>query len=145
MGKSKFSAALIAELIGRIDETEYQLISGKRIMFNAVLKDGKRKILCTPESKFHEQINGYWFDLTEVQKKLMDSYDEGLLVIRLGENKITKLSWRTIAEKLNENNVHNNSREGNHWKFNIHHSDLIIRGSKGDDTVIKIQVVCTGL
>jgi hypothetical protein len=100
---------------------------GKQIIFEGII--GKESlIVCTPSSKLHVRGHG-WFDLTIKQVEILDSADKSVLAIRL-PNKVYYLDFKELRKLMTEKAIHNNPKEGKHWKFYVWNNHIEVRGSK---------------
>lgn len=59
-----------------------------------------------------------WFDLTIKQVEILDSADKSVLAIRL-PNKVYYLDFKELRKLMTEKAIHNNPKEGKHWKFYV--------------------------
>ena len=84
------SISEVVEVASGAARCKYQLIPGKKIMFESRLENGESIAMCTPQSKFHPQ-GFYWTDITSVQYELLDSYDNAIVIFRLQGRKLTML------------------------------------------------------
>ena len=107
---------------------QLQQIPGKKIMFHGRLMNGSTVVMCTPQAKLQPQ--GFcWTDLTEVQYKLLDSYDRAIVAFRLEGNRLTMCHWSTLRRYLTRASMKNNSSEGNHWKLYIYRDHICVNGN----------------
>lgn len=116
---------------------EYQLILGKKIMFESRLENGERIVMCTPQSKLHPQ-GFYWTDITSVQYELLDSCDNAMVIFRLEGRMLTMVNWADLKPYLTAECMRNNSNEGNHWKLNIYTDHIKISGNENE---LKVKAI----
>jgi len=129
----------IIGLMSQQDNTIYHLIPRKKIMYQAVLSNGSTKRICVSRSKFHKQINGYWVDITSIQKSVLEDCDNAVVIFLLQGMKFTAINWRELHPLLTKENMQNNTNEGNHWKMYIRDGFLEIRqGAKIPLTIIQL-------
>jgi hypothetical protein len=120
----------IVKLASEAINNEYQLIKGKKILFESRLENGESVVLLTPESKYHKTIDAGWVDITLKQYELMELYDNGIVVFRLEGYKMSMLKWVELKTRLTEEYMVYNKREGDHWKLHIHDNHIKVVGNK---------------
>lgn len=131
MDNSYLDINQVIELLEQQDKLKYHLMPRKKVMYQAILPDGRSKCVCVLRSKFHESINGYWVDITSVQKSALDNCDNAVVIYLLQGMKLAAINWKELSPKLINENMQNNTNEGNHWKTYIRDGFLEIRqGSK---------------
>ncbi|MEY2692730.1 MAG: hypothetical protein RIT03_1120 [Bacteroidota bacterium] len=85
-------------------------------------------LICTPESKLH--INGHgWIDITYKQIDLLKKAKNSIIALRLEGNKVYYINSDELLSYFTPTSMHNNSREGNHWKLYIWPKHIEIRGN----------------
>lgn len=129
--------AEVLEVASRAAGCEYQLIPGKKIMFESRLENGERIVMCTPQSKLHPQ-GFYWTDITSVQYELLDSCDNAMVIFRLEGRMLTMVNWEDLKPYLTAECMRNNSNEGNHWKLNIYTDHIKISGNENE---LKVKAI----
>ena len=105
----------------------------KKIMYEGV-SNGKRLVLCTPESRLHPQGHG-WFDLTTKQVEILDDAELAILAVRLEGNKIYYVDFKQLRELITSNMTLNYSNDEK-WRFYIWEDFIIVRGN---DKKFKIE------
>ncbi|MGD6844697.1 hypothetical protein ACQCVH_19565 [Bacillus infantis] len=98
----------------------------KKIMYHGV-SNGKKLVLCTPESRLHRQGHG-WFDLTTKQVDLLDDAELAILAIRLEGYKIYYVDFKQLRQLINRDMTLNYS-EDRKWRFYIWEKYLKVRGN----------------
>lgn len=98
----------------------------KKIIYHG-FSNGKKLVLCTPESKLHPQGHG-WFDLTTKQVDLLDGADIALLAIRLQGNKIYYVDFKQLRKLLTSEMTLNYS-EDEKWRLYIWENYIKVRGN----------------
>lgn len=101
-------------------------IMRKRIMFHGV-SNGKKLVLCTPESKLHVKGHG-WFDLTTKQVELLDDADIAILAVRLEGNKIYYVDFKELRKLISAAKTLNYSSDEK-WRLYIWRNYITIRGN----------------
>ena len=129
--------AEVLEVASGATGCEYQLIPGKKIMFESRLEIGERIVMCTPQSKLHPQ-GFYWTDITSVQYELLDSCDNAMVIFRLEGRMLTMVNWENLKPYLTAECMRNNSNEGNHWKLNIYTDYIKISGNENE---LKVKAI----
>lgn len=98
----------------------------KKIMYHGV-SDGKKLMLCTPESKLHPQGHG-WFDLTIKQVGLLDNADIAILAVRLQGYGIYYIDFKQLRRLVtSEMKLKYSSDEK--WRFYIWKNYIKVRGN----------------
>lgn len=113
-------------------------VPGKKIMYHGRMKNGKTVIMCSPQAKMQSQ-GFYWTDITEVQYRLLNSYDRAILVFRLQGNRLTMGEWSGIKPYLTQGAMKYNANEGNHWKLNIYQDRIKITGNPNEISLTKAK------
>ncbi|MGO4548106.1 hypothetical protein AB4Z29_25295 [Paenibacillus sp. 2TAB23] len=101
-------------------------ITRKKIMFHGV-SNGKKLVLCSPESKLHVKGHG-WFDLTTKQVELLIEADIAILAVRLEENKIYFVDFNELRNLLFNAKTLNYSSDEK-WRLYIWNNYITIRGN----------------
>lgn len=99
----------------------------KKIMYHGV-SNGKKLVLCTPESRLHPQGHG-WFDLTTKQVDLLDDADIAILAVRLEGNKIYYVDFKQFRQFITSGMTLNYS-EDEKWRFYIWENFIKVRGNE---------------
>lgn len=95
-------------------------------MFHGV-SNGKKLVLCSPESKLH--VNGHgWFDLTTKQVELLDVADIAILAVRLEGNKIYFIDFKELRNLISNAKTLNYSSDEK-WRLYIWSNYITIRGN----------------
>lgn len=110
-------------------ECSLQPIPKKHIMFSGIKPSGETIILCSPQSKFNS-AGRYWIDITFEQYKILDSYDNALLIVRLEGNHLLLFGWEELKIHLKKEFVRYNENEQYHWKLYIYPKYYQVYGSK---------------
>lgn len=98
----------------------------KKIMYHGV-SDGKKLMLCTPESKLHSQGHG-WFDLTIKQVELLDDADIAILAVRLQGYKIYYADFKQLRQLVTSKMKLNYSSDEK-WRFYVWENYIEVRGN----------------
>lgn len=98
----------------------------KRIMYHGS-RDGKKLVLCTPESRLHPQGHG-WFDLTTKQVDILDDSDIAILAVRLEGNKIYYVDFKQLRLLITSGMTLSYSKDKK-WRFYIWDSYNKVRGN----------------
>ena len=129
MAENIIEIKTVLELASESAGNLYQVIKGKRIMFETTSDDGKRMILCTPSSKYHKTIDAGWVDITMVQYQLIESYDVGIIIFRLEGQKLTIIKWDDLKPLLTKDCMRYTVNSKHHWKLNIHRKYIKVSGN----------------
>lgn len=113
-------------------------VPGKKIMYHGRTRNGQSIILCTPQAKLQPQ-GFYWTDITEVQYRLLNSYDRASIIFRLQGNRLTRVDWESMKRYLTSSCMKNNASEGNHWKLNIYSDRVKITGNSAEIPLATIK------
>ena len=114
-------------------------VKGKRIFYAGILENGKDILICTPESKLHSKGYG-WVDITTKQNEMLGQAFEGIVAIRLEQNKLYNLNFKDLKKYLTVDSMVNNSREGDHWKLHILPNHIKVLGNKNLFSILPITV-----
>lgn len=98
-------------------------------MFESVLENSEKIILCTPLSKFHETIDGGWVDITLIQYELMEAYDNAIIIFRLEGNKLSMVNWLDLKPLFIESCMRYTKNSKEHWKLNISDRHIKVTGN----------------
>jgi hypothetical protein len=99
----------------------------KKIMYHGE-SNGKKIVLCTPESRLHPHGHG-WFDLTIKQVDLLDGADMSILAVRLEGNKIYYVDFKQLRQLFTLDMTLNYS-EDEKWRFYIWEDYIKVRGNE---------------
>jgi len=108
-------------------------LAGKRIIFE---NESKSIVVAIPSSKIHVRGNG-WVDLTKIQVDLFKSYSHCFIVFRLSNSTVYYVDMKSLLPLLTHDSIHENIREGKHWKLDIWSEKISIRKSKHSLSVKK--------
>lgn len=108
----------------------------KKIFYEAV-EEGKRILLCTPQSKYHETVGAWWVDITQIQFKVMDEYDDAIIIFRLEGSMLCMFNFEDIKPYLDDNCIKYNYREKKHWKLYIYKDHIKVQGN---DKLFNVKV-----
>jgi hypothetical protein len=89
--------------------------------------NGRRLVLCTPESRLHSQGHG-WFDLTTKQVDLLDDADIAILAVRLEGNKIYYVDFKKLRQLITSEMTLNYSSDEK-WRLYIWENYIKGRGN----------------
>lgn len=131
------SISEVLELASEAAKCRYQLIDGKKIMFESQLENKERIALCTPQSKLHSQ-GFYWTDITLIQYELLDFYNSAMVIFRLEGRMLTMVNWKDLKPYLIPECMRSNVKEGKHWKLNIYTDHIKISGNKKE---LKVKAI----
>jgi hypothetical protein len=98
----------------------------KKIMYEGV-SNGKRLVLCTPESRIHPQGHG-WFDLTTKQVDILNDAELAILAVRLEGNKIYYVDFKKLRELITSE-ITLNYLSDVKWRFYIWENFIKVRGN----------------
>jgi len=118
------------ESIVKTFETEYGLylsqLPRKKIIFEGNAENGKLVIAVMPSSKIYPRGNG-WVDLTKVQIELVKKYQIAIAAFRIADGLTYYVNFHDLLPLLTDQNMMENSREGEHWKLDIWSNKIVIR------------------
>lgn len=113
-------------------------VPGKKIMYHGTDRRGQSFIMCTPQAKLQSQ-GFYWTDITEVQYRLLDSYDRAIVLFRLQGNRLTRCDWSVLKRHLTQSAMKHNTNEGNHWKLNIYSNKIKVTGNPNEISLVDVS------
>lgn len=125
------SIEAVKEVASAAAGNPYQVIEGKRIMFQSKLENGESIVMCTPQSKLHPQ-GFYWVDITEIQYDVLESAENGIIIFRLEGQKLMMVAWCDLKPYFLPECMRNNPKEGNHWKLNIFNDHIKVSGNPSE-------------
>ena len=134
----RLSKEFVVNMNSEAHNTNFKLLRGKKVLYDATLENGEKILLCTPESKYHAASNKWWVDITEIQKCIFDSYDKVSIVFRLEGSMLGLINWRDLMPFLTFNCMRNSKNEGDHWKIYIYPKYLKVQGN---EKTCKLEVV----
>jgi len=106
-----------------------QQVKCKQIIYEGMLSNNMRMVVCTPKSKMYPRGFG-WVDLTTVQLEAFDKYTYQILAIRMEGGSLYYLHVQTLTPYLTIESRKYNTREGNHWKLYLYPDHIRITGNK---------------
>jgi hypothetical protein len=98
------------------------------VFYSGVFNDSEEILICTPHSKLHIRGHG-WIDITSKQMLLLKGAQHSVLAFRLEGNKVYYVNFYDLEKHLTLQSMHNNKKEGNHWKLYIWPKHIEIRGN----------------
>lgn len=116
----------VIDTVGKKYNCYLQSITKKKIMFQGV-SNGKRLVLCTPESKLHVKGHG-WFDLTTKQVDLLDAADIAILAVRLEGNKVYYVDFKQLRKLIAAADTLNYSPDEK-WRLYVWDNYITVRGN----------------
>jgi len=100
-------------------------LAQKKIFFE---NKSKSIVVAMPSSKVYEKGNG-WVDLTKIQIELFKTYSHGFIVFRLSNSTVYYVDIKNLLPLLTQDSMHENAREGEHWKLDIWSDKISVRKS----------------
>lgn len=91
--------------------------------------------LLSPYSKYYENVNAYWVDITKEQANILNSYDFSVIIFRLN-NKICEIEWSYLKNYLTDSALFFNKKEQFHWKLYIYKEYLLVRNTNAKASCI---------
>jgi hypothetical protein len=98
----------------------------KKIIFEGRTKDHSSIVVAMPASTIYSRGNG-WVDFTKIQIDIFKQYKIAIAVFRLSDGSTSYVDMKRLFPLLNQNNMMENSREGEHWKLDIWPNKIVIR------------------
>lgn len=124
-----FSKGEVALLSSEAYGIKFRPVYDKKVFFEAITKENRRIVLCSPQSKYHKNIEAWWSDITEIQYDFMEKYDEAIIIFRLEGSMLCMLNWLDFKAYLNEECRRYNTHEKEHWKLYVHREYIKISGN----------------
>ncbi len=100
-------------------------LAQKKIFFENI---SKSIVVAMPSSKVYERGNG-WVDLTKIQIELFKTYSHGYIIFRLSNSTVYYVDIKALLPLLTQDSMHENSKEGKHWKLDIWSNKISVRKS----------------
>ena len=104
------------------------LIEQKRIMYKGETSDKKIIILCTPETKIHDNEHG-WFDLTTKQVEILDKADISIMAVRVENGKVYFIEFKNLRRLMTKEIIIEYGRDAK-WRFYIWEDHIKLFGIK---------------
>lgn len=124
---------IVVEEISKRYKCSISNIARKKIMYHGV-SDGRKLVLCTPESKLHAQGHG-WFDLTTKQVELLDDADIAILAVRLQGNRIYYIDFEQLRRLITSDMKLKYSSDEK-WRLYIWEDYIKVRGNDAKFDVV---------
>lgn len=105
----------------------------KKIFFTGRCK-GKSVVVAMPSSKVYERGNG-WVDLTEIQIDIFKQYSISIIVFRLLNSITYYVNMSDLFPLLTQESIHENAKEGKHWKLDVWPDKISVRKSESSLSV----------
>ncbi|WP_449402799.1 hypothetical protein [Exiguobacterium artemiae] len=103
------------------------IMKQKKIMYEGTTRNDKSVILCTPESKLHNQEHG-WFDLSTKQVEILDGADMAIMAVRIEGNKVYFVEFKNLRRLMTEDMILDYSKDEK-WRFYIWEDHIKVRGN----------------
>ncbi len=105
-------------------------IQRKKIIFEGTTTKKKSIVVVMPESKIYLKGHG-WVDFTKKQLDLFSKYSIVIAIFRLNNGSTYYIDFNKLLPLLTQDCMHNNKKEGDHWKLDIWPNELKIKRSNG--------------
>lgn len=103
-------------------------VKGTRIIYEGILSNKKKLILCTPKSKLYDR--GYdWIDVTKKQVSRFTGFDYCILVLRIEGGNVFYMHFSSLQKYLTAQSMFYNKQEGEHWKLHIWPDKIAVVGN----------------
>jgi hypothetical protein len=104
------------------------IMKQKKIMYEGTTQSGKSVVVCTPETKLHNQEHG-WFDLSTKQVEILDKADMAIMAVRIEGNKVYFVEFKNLRRLMTEDMILDYSKDEK-WRFYIWEDRIEVRGNK---------------
>ena len=117
----------VVKMISERYDCVLTIMKQKKIMYEGTTRNDKLVILCTPESKLHNQEHG-WFDLSTKQVEILDGSDMAIMAVRIEGNKVYFVEFKNLRRLMTEDMILDYSKDEK-WRFYIWEDHIKIRGN----------------
>ena len=107
----------VVKMISERYDCVLTIMKQKKIMYEGTTRNNKSVILCTPESKLHNQEHG-WFDLSTKQVEILDGSDMAIMAVRIEGNKVYFVEFKNLRRLMTEDMILDYSKDEK-WRFYI--------------------------
>jgi len=104
------------------------IMKQKKIMYEGTTQSRKSVVVCTPETKLHNQEHG-WFDLSTKQVEILDKADMAIMAVRIEGNKVYFVEFKNLRRLMTEDMILDYSKDEK-WRFYIWEDRIEVRGNK---------------
>lgn len=119
----------VLELANKNCGCTFNKVPFDKMLFQGRTKKWETVTLYTPKSKTSSK--GIEFiTITPAIVNVIDSTDEGLLIIRLEGRMFLTLFWSDIKHLLTPNCLRDLNRDGRHWRINMLGTHIEVAGNK---------------
>lgn len=116
-------------------QVQLRPIKSKQIMYEGILSNKLKIVVCTPSSKLYPRGNG-WVDINMKQLDLFEKADYKIMVMRLEGGNVYYMHLGDLIYYCTPESMVYNKIEGDHWKLYLWPDDIQVLGNK---ELFKIQ------
>lgn len=117
----------VVKMISERYDCVLTIMKQKKIMYEGTTRNDKSVILCTPESKLHNQEHG-WFDLSTKQVEILDGADMAIMAVRIEGNKVYFVEFKNLRRLMTADMILDYSKDEK-WRFYIWEDHIKVRGN----------------
>lgn len=117
----------VVKMISERYDCVLTIMKQKKIMYEGTTRNDKSVILCTPESKLHNQEHG-WFDLSTKQVEILDGADMAIMAVRIEGNKVYFVEFKNLRRLMKADMILDYSKDEK-WRFYIWEDHIKVRGN----------------
>lgn len=118
----------VVKMISERYDCALTIIKHKKIMYKGTTQSGKSVVVCTPETKLHNQEHG-WFDLSTKQVEILDEADMAIMAVRIEGDKVYFVEFKNLRRLMTEDVILDYSKDEK-WRFYIWEDRIEVRGNK---------------
>lgn len=117
----------VVKMISERYDCELTIMKQKKIMYEGTTQSGKTVVVCTPETKLHNQEHG-WFDLSTKQVEILDGADMAIMAVRIEGTKVYFVEFKNLRRLMTEDIILDYSKDEK-WRFYIWEDHIKVRGN----------------
>lgn len=117
----------VVKMISERYDCVLTIMKQKKIMYEGKTSNDKSVVLCTPETKLHNQEHG-WFDLSTKQVEILDGADMAIMAVRIEGNKVYFVEFKNLRRLMTEDMILDYSKDEK-WRFYIWEDHIKVRGN----------------
>lgn len=117
----------VVKMISERYDCALTIMKQKKIMYEGKTRNDKSVVLCTPETKLHNQEHG-WFDLSTKQVEILDGADMAIMAVRIEGNKVYFVEFKNLRRLMTADMILDYSKDEK-WRFYIWEDHIKVRGN----------------
>ncbi|WP_214855526.1 hypothetical protein [Exiguobacterium sp. s166] len=117
----------VVKMISERYDCALTIMKQKKIMYEGTTRNDKLVVLCTPETKLHNQEHG-WFDLSTKQVEILDGADMAIMAVRIEGNKVYFVEFKNLRRLMTADMILDYSKDEK-WRFYIWEDHIKVRGN----------------